>query len=206
MKHHLISGGCGFVGRNMAKHLYAHTKDLVVIVDDLSVGLTPSEWIGVEKTFGTNQPTKTENGLEYWGADERLIFWKGDFRSFLRNMQERDKWLEETFGFKRFDDVFHYAAIVGGRAKIDGDPMMVALDLAIDAELFYWAVRHKPDRLMYPSSSAAYPVNLQAESGYVALKEADIDFAGGKPRPAGYDLWLVQIDWRISCAHRCGSL
>ncbi|MEM7369013.1 MAG: NAD-dependent epimerase/dehydratase family protein [Bacteroidota bacterium] len=179
MKHHLISGGCGFVGRNMAKHLYTHTQDLVVIVDDLSVGLSPSDWIGIEKVFGTNQPSKVENGIEYWGSDERLVFWKGDFRHFLRNMQERDKWLEDTFGIKRFNDVFHYAAIVGGRAKIDGDPMMVALDLAIDAELFYWAVRHKPDRLMYPSSSAAYPVNLQAETGFVALAEADIDFDGG---------------------------
>ncbi|MEM7658877.1 MAG: NAD-dependent epimerase/dehydratase family protein, partial [Bacteroidota bacterium] len=179
MKHHLISGGCGFVGRNMAKHLYRTTQDLIIIVDDLSVGLPPSKWIGVEDVFGTNQASKVEGDIEYWGKDERVVFWKGDFRHFLRNMMEQDSWLRETFGFTQFNDVFHYAAIVGGRAKIDGDPMMVALDLAIDAELFYWAVRHKPDRLMYPSSSAAYPVNLQAEGGFVALKEADIDFAGG---------------------------
>ncbi|RMG66629.1 MAG: KR domain-containing protein, partial [Bacteroidetes bacterium] len=33
MKYHLISGGCGFVGRNMAKHLYRHTADTIIIVD-----------------------------------------------------------------------------------------------------------------------------------------------------------------------------
>ena len=62
---------------------------------------------------------------------------------------------------EKFSDVFHFAAIVGGRAKIDGDPIMVALDLAIDAEFFYWISRHKPERVLYPSSSAAYPINKQ---------------------------------------------
>lgn len=46
--------------------------------------------------------------------------------------------LKKTYGldFVDFGDIYHYAAIVGGRAKIDGDPMMVALDLSIDAEFF----------------------------------------------------------------------
>ena len=59
---------------------------------------------------------------------------------------------------------------------IDGDPMMVALDLAIDAEFFFWVCRYQPARVLYPSSSAAYPVNLQTESGAIALQESDIDF------------------------------
>ena len=54
--------------------------------------------------------------------------------------------------------------------------MMVALDLSIDAEFFYYITRHKPERVLYPSSSAAYPVNLQTESGAIALAESDIDF------------------------------
>lgn len=54
--------------------------------------------------------------------------------------------------------------------------MMVALDLSIDAEFFYWATRKKPERVMYPSSSAAYPVSLQTEADAIALKESDIDF------------------------------
>ena len=69
-----------------------------------------------------------------------------------------------------------FAAIVGGRAKIDGDPMMVALDLSIDAEFFYWVTRHKPARVLYPSSSAAYPVSKQTEDNTIQLAEHDIDF------------------------------
>ncbi|RMG71263.1 MAG: NAD-dependent epimerase/dehydratase family protein, partial [Bacteroidetes bacterium] len=134
----------------------------------------------VEAALGASQASRSAGNIEYWGADERLVFWRGDFRVFLRHMLEEPEWLEQTFGLTRFNDVFHYAAIVGGRAKIDGDPMMVALDLSIDAEFFYWAVRHKPDRVLYPSSSAAYPINLQAEDGWVALKEADIDWENGK--------------------------
>jgi nucleoside-diphosphate-sugar epimerase len=86
--------------------------------------------------------------------------------------------VQKTYGisFEKFADVFHFAAIVGGRAVIDGDPMMVALDLSIDAEFFFWICRYKPGRVLYPSSSAAYPVNLQTVSGAIALRESDIDF------------------------------
>ena len=169
-----------------------HTQDRIIIVDDLSVGISPSKWLGAEEMFGSTQAKRSIEKAEFWGADERLIFWKGDFREFLRNSLQNEDWLKNTYGLdiKRFADVFHFAAIVGGRAKIDGDPMMVALDLSIDAEFFYWAVRHKPQRVMYPSSSAAYPVNLQGEQAYVALKETDIDF-DAKFRATRYDVWLV---------------
>lgn len=181
MKYHLISGGCGFVGRNMAKRLTSTTKDRVIIVDDLSVGLPPSQWPVAEGQFMGGSPQRVQDNVEFWGENEELIFWKGDFRLFLRNLLEDSQWLKKAYGIdcEKFTDAFHFAAIVGGRAKIDGDPMMVALDLSIDAEFFYWAVRHKPDRVMFPSSSAAYPVNLQGEKGFVALKESDIDFVGG---------------------------
>ena len=82
-----------------------------------------------------------------------------------------------NLNYDTLNDVFHFAAIVGGRAKIDGDPMMVALDLAIDAEFFYWICNNKPKRVLYPSSSAAYPIDLQTDDGAIALKETDIDFS-----------------------------
>jgi len=183
MTYHLVSGGCGFVGRNIAKHILKNTQDRVIVVDDLSVGMEPAKWPlpDVHQIIGTT-PAKTIGQMEFWGEDERLLFWNGDFRLFLRSMMESGTWLQDTYGltdFTKFGDAFHFAAIVGGRAKIDGDPMMVALDLSIDAEFFYWAVRHKPARVMFPSSSAAYPVNLQKEGDFVALKESDIDFQGG---------------------------
>lgn len=62
-----------------------------------------------------------------------------------------------------FDLVFHCAAVVGGRLKIDGDPIAVATDLAIDADFFNWLVAstHRPKRVVYFSSSAVYPVEMQ---------------------------------------------
>ncbi len=185
MKFHLVTGGCGFVGRNMAKYLLRHTGDTVIIVDDLSVGIPPHTWLRIEDLTGSLIPKRVQDNIEWWGKDERLIFWKGDARIFFRNLMEDAAWLQNAYGIsvKVFTDVFHFAAIVGGRAKIDGDPMMVALDLSIDAEFFYWAVRHKPERVLFPSSSAAYPVNLQQAGNYVALSEKDINFGGNLGQP-----------------------
>ena len=45
MKTHLVSGGCGFVGRNMVNRLYNSTKDRILFIDDLSVGIHPEKWI-----------------------------------------------------------------------------------------------------------------------------------------------------------------
>jgi len=172
MKYHLISGACGFVGRNLVKRLYQTTTDTLILVDDLSVGLPPSQWL--------SQPQQDNlQDLEVYGQDQRILFWKGDFRILLGKMTINQSYLQDTYQlpFTKFTDVYHFAAIVGGRAKIDGDPMLVGLDLAIDAEFFYWVTRHKPSRVMYPSSSAAYPVHMQTQSHSVALKESDIDFA-----------------------------
>lgn len=171
MKYHLISGACGFVGRNMVKRLYRTTGDRLFLVDDLSIGTHPSTWL----EYANSRKMKD---LEVIGEDERILFWKGDFRDLLFSLRMNPNHLQEEYGldFDHFADVFHFAAIVGGRLKIEGDPMAVALDLSIDAEFFYWICQHKPDRVLYPSSSAAYPINLQSPTGAIALSEGDIDF------------------------------
>jgi GDP-L-fucose synthase len=71
-----------------------------------------------------------------------------------------------------FDTVFHLAAVVGGRLKIEGDPLAVATDLSIDASLFNWISRvPKKPQLIYFSSSAAYPIDYQRRDHHRALKE-----------------------------------
>lgn len=80
-----------------------------------------------------------------------------------------------------FDLVFHCAALVGGRHTIEYQPLTLATrDLQLDAALFEWAERKKPQRIIYYSSSAAYPMHLQ--EGVYQLKESDIwigeDFVG----------------------------
>jgi nucleoside-diphosphate-sugar epimerase len=75
----------------------------------------------------------------------------------------------------KFDLVIQIAAIVGGRATIEGNPLSVASDLAIDSDLFQWALRTRPTNTVYYSSSAAYPISLQANGITHPLVESDID-------------------------------
>lgn len=173
MKYTLVSGACGFVGRNLVKRLYKTTDDVIVMVDDLSTGIAPEKWL--TDYIGEWQSQVVGESICY---NNRLYYIHTDFRLFLQHILHNTAALQEQYGIptQRFNDVFHFAAIVGGRSKIEGDPMMVALDLAIDAEFFYWVTRHRPDRVLFPSSSAAYPVDLQTDTGAIALKETDIDF------------------------------
>jgi nucleoside-diphosphate-sugar epimerase len=71
----------------------------------------------------------------------------------------------------QWDLVIHLAAVVGGRAKIEGDPLSVAVDLSIDAEMWQWSIRTKQKRVVYFSSSAAYPIELQTREEHVSLAE-----------------------------------
>ncbi len=86
----------------------------------------------------------------------------------------------------RYDLVIHLAAIVGGRATIEGAPLAVAGDLAIDSDAIQWALRTRPHHFVYYSSSAAYPIRLQqkydnhthfgkVEINKRKLTESDID-------------------------------
>ncbi len=61
----------------------------------------------------------------------------------------------------RYDLVIHCAAVGADRASIDGSPLTLAANLELDAGLFQWAARARPGRVVYLSSSAAYPVSHQ---------------------------------------------
>lgn len=74
---------------------------------------------------------------------------------------------------KDFDLLIHLAAIVGGRQTIDNNPLSVAIDLSIDSEMSQWALRNKPKKIVYFSSSAAYPIELQTSK--YRLRESDIN-------------------------------
>jgi len=74
-----------------------------------------------------------------------------------------------------YDLVIHLAAIVGGRKTIETEPLSVATDLSIDSEMFNWAIRTKQHRIIYFSSSAAYPISKQLKDSNVYLSEQDIN-------------------------------
>jgi len=74
-----------------------------------------------------------------------------------------------------FDLIIHLAAIVGGRETIEKEPLSVAADLSIDSEFFNWVIKTKQKRVVYFSSSAAYPTYLQHPDSKYRLKESDIN-------------------------------
>jgi GDP-L-fucose synthase len=94
----------------------------------------------------------------------------------LHYMDVRDFF--HAFTSASFDLVVHLAAVVGGRLNIENDPLAVATDLSIDAEMFNWAARGKlPPKVIYFSSPAAYPNSYQTRTTpELRLREIDLDF------------------------------
>lgn len=149
MKTALVTGGCGFVGRNLTRRLLAEDY-CVHIVDDLSTGRRPTNWLTPDEL-------------------ESVVFTNADLRTFVKFAQQRD-----------YEYVFHCAAVVGGRLRIEGDPIGVGTDLAIDSDFFNWCCRlsHMPKRIVYFSSSAVYPTDLQTKTRNMALSEGLVNLAG----------------------------
>ena len=71
----------------------------------------------------------------------------------------------------QYDLVIHLAAIVGGRESIEGRPMAVADNFSIDSEFFQWCLKTKPKKVVYFSSSAAYPTHYQQGTEAKRLQE-----------------------------------
>ncbi len=160
----LVTGGCGFVGRHITKRLLNDGYE-VWIVDDLSTGQHPDSWIS--DGVGAIDPENFASRTHILIMDARRFF----------DETSTDERSEAVRGVPtKFDRVVHLAAVVGGRTKIEGDPLAVALDLAIDAEFFHWASKARPERTLYASSSAVYPTNLQSETHAIALEESSVSF------------------------------
>lgn len=156
----LCLGGCGFVGRRFCRRLLNDGWE-VDVIDDLSTGLPLNKWPAFL------QPTTEQR--------ERLHFRYDDARASFRG------------GFLQpsaYDLVIHLAAVVGGRLKIEGDPLAVATDLSIDADFFNWLTRDawiEPGRsrkVIYFSSSAVYPIESQQRDSHCALSEGMVKLGG----------------------------
>lgn len=110
-------------------------------------------------------------GWEVYGLDVKASS-SQDCRAYFRKYLSRGAdYQEANAGY--FDLVVHCAAVVGGRETIERDPLATAESLSIDAEMFRWAAVARPGRVLYFSSSAAYPVHYQTTTG-IPLQEDDV--------------------------------
>jgi UDP-glucose 4-epimerase len=85
-----------------------------------------------------------------------------------------------------FDIAYHFAAPVGGRLKIEGDPLFNADSLRLDVEFFRWAIG-KVGVAVFPSSSAVYGVQFQVGDGEVL--EEPMFHPGSKTWPAPDEMY-----------------
>lgn len=83
---------------------------------------------------------------------------------------------------KPFDLAYHFAAPVGGRVKIEGDPLYNAHSLALDSAFFRWAPGNVATAV-YPSSSAVYGIGLQRGDGQALYEELFDPTADLWPQP-----------------------
>jgi nucleoside-diphosphate-sugar epimerase len=103
-------------------------------------------------------------------------FWKklDDGKNNLTGIDIKDGTDCRDF-FKKSDDQFdliiHLAAMVGGRETIESRPLLVADNFSIDSEFFQWCLKTKPKKIVYFSSSAAYPIFYQQEGRQRILRE-----------------------------------
>jgi len=151
MKRILITGGAGFVGRRFVGRLLSAGTE-VVCVDPVAEGTG-----GIDPAAGWPllDPRDYQN----------FHFHRQDCRDYFREHPE-----------EHFDEVFHLAAMVGGRLMIERQPLLVADDLSIDAHYWRWAEKARPGKSVIFSSSAAYPVKFQRREGHRLLEESMIDF------------------------------
>jgi len=147
----LITGGAGFVGRHFVRH-FLEAGDDVVVVDPIATATG-----GIDPSAG-------------WP-----LFDPREFTSFHFVPQDCREWFR-VHPHEPFDLVLHLAAMVGGRLMIEHNPLAIADDLSIDAEYWQWAATAQPTKTICFSSSAAYPIKLQREEGFVLLSEEMIDF------------------------------
>jgi len=156
MKKALVTGGCGFVGRHLVARLIKMDFH-VTIIDNFyqGSGFMP---------------------LENWPSNLQIINKIGQYKFINEDCRLFFKESEDYY-----DEVFHLAAVVGGRMVIEKEPLAVGTDLSIDADFFYWLskLKKKPGKVHYFSSSAAYPVIHQGVINNRILTESDITLNSG---------------------------
>lgn len=114
----------------------------------------------------------TVNELRTRGYDVHRCDIAGPMAWTMKDFNDVIRWNDQVY-----DIVVHCAAMGAHRAAIDGQPYTFAQNMRLDASLFEWAIRTRQKRVLYISSSAAYPHELQNMITDYRLQEDDIDLS-----------------------------
>ena len=113
----------------------------------------------------------------------RDSFYQGGFSGSSQDHDQEPFLVEGNIQCRvdQWSDVFHLLPLLEAGAMIDGDPMKVATDLAIDAGIFTGLPR--PNQKEYYIRVQALPTQLaNRRNNTTQLRESDIDFANmGQP-------------------------
>lgn len=173
----LVTGAAGFLGKHFTRRLVESGWEVVAIDID----------------------AQRLDALNSECAPELLLL--GDVRKAMAHP-------EQMPGFdSHFDLVVHCAAVVGGRAGIDGDPLGVAQSMALDADVLRWVDRARPGALLYISSPAVYPRYLQhgPANGYKSRRLTEEDC--GDPRVSAIHMPDTTYGWsKLTGELLCGYL
>jgi UDP-glucose 4-epimerase len=166
----MVTGGCGFIGRNLVRSLLADPATAIYVIDDLSMGRHPSMWLDA-KLVDQKSPTR----LTYRASSGAIATFC--FESVAKTLLDLDGTEPSGGQFFTWDEVYHLAACVGGRLSLEYQPLKIAANLATDATFFSWVSHHadRIGRVLYMSSSAAYPLRLQRAETFHELCESMTD-------------------------------
>jgi GDP-D-mannose 3',5'-epimerase len=139
----IVTGGAGFIGSHLVKKLLDLGRD-VVIIDDCSVGSQANL-----DDLGINLDIQRLDARDYVPVRDILA---------------------------GAGTVFHLAARVGSINYLHGsnhyELEALQSNLAIDVSVFRACLENRVRKLVYASSSAVYPIDLQQEDGVVLSPES----------------------------------
>jgi UDP-glucose 4-epimerase/UDP-glucuronate decarboxylase len=127
MKRVLITGGAGFIGFHLARRIATEPATEILLVDNLSRG-------------------KREAGLEALLSRPNVQLVCGD-------LTQPDVYQLLTGAF---DEVYHFAAIVGVRNVIERPHEVLRINAVATLRLLEWYVQGPSRRLLFASTSEAY--------------------------------------------------